>query len=461
MNVDWKIFARFGIPGLSLGVFLAIMLSFDFQFPPASENWVGPIVVLFLLLLGTITLSGLYLYRPRQQDVDTADLAARLLEQMKRQQQPEGRTAFESLQRTLEAAVDELKRRARDDEDTQLSRAALMDLARGDKEKAISAFSRILEREKASGKGAFKKAADAARFLGAMLFEIDTHKASEAFREAVELDPEAIDGWNELGILLMRRGELDSALSVLRKAERLGRTKGRNDAAAQALTNIGEIYRITGQIKESIEVQEAALAINNSIQNSEGIAANYSNLGLLQWKLGNFRMSEDLLKKALLIEKDSDNRPGMASDYGNLGVLYLTLGNVERSNQRLLIAEDMLEKAIEIDESLGRRAEVVVHLGNLGMTLSSRADHCDPGSNEYNQLARRAKNLVQKALKLAEELNYQEAQANQWSNLGVLLEEEKDITGAINAWTKAVEIYAGIGMSTEAGKVRKWIQDAR
>jgi|TARA_Y100001001_G_scaffold134190_1_gene134674 hypothetical protein len=53
-----------GVPGVSLGVFYLLFKSFGFSFPQVPEGWVGPIVVLFMLIVGGITFYALRLWRP-------------------------------------------------------------------------------------------------------------------------------------------------------------------------------------------------------------------------------------------------------------------------------------------------------------------------------------------------------------------------------------------------------------
>ena len=89
--------------------------------------------------------------------------------------------------------------------------AALAHLAKGETDAAESVFYEVKERRKKAGAGALKEAATAARHLGALAFSHDTENARAAYREAVDLDPENADGWNQLGHILNRTGDLDGA----------------------------------------------------------------------------------------------------------------------------------------------------------------------------------------------------------------------------------------------------------
>ena len=88
---------------------------------------------------------------------------------------------------------------------------ALARLEKGDAQGAKALFQAVLERKSAEGKTANLEAADAARNLGALAFYDDTEEALAVYRKAVELDPDNLDGLNQLGHLLVRIGELNDA----------------------------------------------------------------------------------------------------------------------------------------------------------------------------------------------------------------------------------------------------------
>ncbi|MDJ0839922.1 MAG: hypothetical protein QNK37_25620 [Acidobacteriota bacterium] len=64
-NIElWKIGAALGVPGLALVMFAVLAYKFNFKFPAVPKAWAGPIVVLFLVLTGAVTLTALILFGP-------------------------------------------------------------------------------------------------------------------------------------------------------------------------------------------------------------------------------------------------------------------------------------------------------------------------------------------------------------------------------------------------------------
>ena len=86
---------------------------------------------------------------------------------------------------------------------------ALDKLKQGDTRAAEDIFTRIAAQAKQKGKDANLEEATALRHLGSLAFLHDTQKALDAYLRSTALDPDNIDGWNQLGRLYRRIGELD------------------------------------------------------------------------------------------------------------------------------------------------------------------------------------------------------------------------------------------------------------
>lgn len=60
----WKVFASLGVPGIVLGVFYILFRKFNWKFPQVPKKWVGPLIVLFMVLIAGVTFYGLILWAP-------------------------------------------------------------------------------------------------------------------------------------------------------------------------------------------------------------------------------------------------------------------------------------------------------------------------------------------------------------------------------------------------------------
>ena len=60
----WKLFASLGVPGVALGVLYFLFRRFKWSFPRVPQAYVGPIVILFMLLVTGIVFYALKLWAP-------------------------------------------------------------------------------------------------------------------------------------------------------------------------------------------------------------------------------------------------------------------------------------------------------------------------------------------------------------------------------------------------------------
>ncbi len=172
-------------------------------------------------------------------------------------------------------------------ENKQLIEAAeeLTALEKGGTEKAEEIFQRVLDAKKAEGGNANKEAA-AARHIGALAFLHDTAKALNAYRQAVALDPDDPDGWNMLGQLLARTGDLDQAIKACEKVLPLGNRVKDKTVIATATGNLGIIHLTRGDLGKAEDHCLKALNLNKQLDSKEGMAANYGNLGAVAEERG-------------------------------------------------------------------------------------------------------------------------------------------------------------------------------
>lgn len=55
-----------GVPGVALGIFYLLLKSFNFEFSAVDSTWTVVIVILFLLIVGCVTLFALHRWSPQQ-----------------------------------------------------------------------------------------------------------------------------------------------------------------------------------------------------------------------------------------------------------------------------------------------------------------------------------------------------------------------------------------------------------
>ena len=205
---------------------------------------------------------------------------------------------------------------------------ALELLETGDSSAADAALAeKIAELEAARGKAASGEAA-LYRQRGALAFLNDTAEAMRHYARACELDPDDPDGWNQLGHLQDRVGNLDAAIASYEKVLALGNSTADKTWIAIATGNLGNVYRTRGDLDRAEEMYRKTLALNEELGRKQGMASDYGNVGIVYSTRGDLDRAEEMYRKSLKIEKELGRKEGMASDYANLGILYKKKGDM-------------------------------------------------------------------------------------------------------------------------------------
>ncbi|WP_417911528.1 tetratricopeptide repeat protein [Candidatus Electronema sp. TJ] len=279
---------------------------------------------------------------------------------------------------------------------------ALQALEQGDTAKAQAIFAEVLRSKEAEGRQANKEAAAAARHLGALAFMNDTKAALAAYQKAVQLDPDDVDGWNQLGHLLHRTGELAQAEEAYRKVLALGEAHQDKEWQAKAYGNLGNVYLTR------------------------------SNLGLVYDARGELDKAEEMYSKSLEISEALGLKAATANQYGNLGNVYFirtNLGLVYDTRGELDKAEEMHQKSLEISKALGTKEATANNYAGLGIVYQARGE------------LDKAEAMYRKALEISETLGLKEATARIYGNLGVVYKTRGELDKAEAAYSKSLSLY--------------------
>ena len=104
-------------------------------------------------------------------------------------------------------------------------------------------------------------AAAAWRNLGALAFLDDTEEALAGYKRATELEPANSQGWNQLGHLYDRAGQLDDAIAAYQEVVALGEANDERELLASGYGNLGTVHQIRGQLDEAENMYHKALEV--------------------------------------------------------------------------------------------------------------------------------------------------------------------------------------------------------
>lgn len=289
--------------------------------------------------------------------------------------------------------------------------------------------------------------------------------AEVAYRQAIALNPDFANAYNNLGNALCELGRLEEAEYALRRAV------GLKPGCAQCHSNLGTALRSQGRLVEAEAAYRRAIALNSYL------TAAHNNLGNVLTDIGRLDDAEQVLRHTIAFT------PEYAEAFSNLGNVltaqgrlkeaesvyrqaialkadfaeaYNNLGNVLRDLGRLDIAEQALRHAIffqpEFAEALSNLGNVLKEQGRLSeakamyeRAIALKPDHAKAHSNLGNVLRDQgklieAKSAYRRAIALKPDF------ADGFNNLSVVLKDRGRLADAREAVEEAIRLLPGNAM---------------
>ena len=271
---------------------------------------------------------------------------------------------------------------------------------------------------------------------------------------------------NQLGHLMLLRGEYDKADTYLRAAHGLVGTDARSETAAAIYGNLGTLafrqarYDVAQTwFTKSIEINEA---VGNGLQNSATIV----NLALTYMNLGQFAEGIKWIQAQLTQARHADDRAAMANLHTHLGIVQYEKGDYDE-------AQFHYEKGLTLSEELGNKRLTAIATGCLGSLYEKRGYY-----GKAMQLYRRDLDLVRELgdkqgiaialglvgeleaqlgnneaairhlnenIQLSRELGYRKGLAKAVNVLGDIYFWDGEYRRAVDYYEEAVEVARAIG----------------
>ena len=207
-----------------------------------------------------------------------------------------------------------------------------------------------------------QRAAAYYRHIGALVLLRDTVKAIEAYEEATRLDPDNAEGWRQLGVCHIRRGDYSDARAALERVQALAAQSGDKILEGRTAGNLGAIDYFQGRYAEAERLFSIDHRISQELANNRGIARASGNLGLIYTELKRFDEAEFMHREALEMARRLGNREEVARQTGDLGEVKVAIRAFEE-------ALSLHTEALELDQEIDNREGMARHNGNLGEVL--------------------------------------------------------------------------------------------
>jgi len=226
--------------------------------------------------------------------------------------------------------------------------------------------------------------------------------------------------------LLEHDGPWAEALTRHATAVQAARHLGDRLGQAGALTNLGDLRRLTGDYPAAAQDLTEALDICRDLGDGLGQAGALTNLGIVRQLTGNWPAAVRDLEEALGIYRDTRGRRGQAYTLTYLGRMRLTAGNYPHAARHLA-------EALSIHRAAGDRLGQAGALTSLGRVRRLTGDY-PAGIRD-----------LEEALSIHRDLGYRLGQAHALTDLGDARRGAADYPGAARDLAEALGIYRDLG----------------
>ena len=212
--------------------------------------------------------------------------------------------------------------------------------------------------------------------------------------------------------LLPEHGDLDSALSRHKQAERLCRELGDQEGLAYSLGSQALILQGMGDLVGAMALHQEAGQIYGQIGNREGLAVSLQNQAKILQEGGDLDGAMALHQEAECLCRELRNKEGLAWSLSSQASIFQERGDLENAAALHKAAQDEYRK-------LGDREGVAASLDNRAGMARERADFDE------------AMALYEEAERLYRELGNRDAVAAPLQNQASILREQRDLERAL------------------------------
>ncbi|MEQ9424134.1 MAG: tetratricopeptide repeat protein [Cyclobacteriaceae bacterium] len=222
-------------------------------------------------------------------------------------------------------------------------------------------------------------------------------KALEISRKA-DLDSLLAFNYNNIGFFFINLGQFDSALHYHQLALTIAENIEERISIAASHDYAGRVFLIRGEYPEAMEHYLAALKIREEMGDPTYLVKTYRSLGLLHNRREDFDQALDYLLKAKEIAETQDDPKSLMITYDNLSVVY-------QKRKEFKPALLFSEKSLGIAEQLGNKANLARAYNNNGSAWGDSLEVVSPEAPHFLSLCRKALMSYRKGLELKREIN--------------------------------------------------------
>jgi two-component system NarL family sensor kinase len=241
-------------------------------------------------------------------------------------------------------------------------------------------------------------------------------------------------GYNDLGIIYMRSGDLNKALFNIEKSLAIREKLGDKKDIASSLSKIANIKTEDGRYGEALEMQLRVLRLYEELNIQPYIAHTCNNIGQLYNNINKHSLSNTYLMRAYAIEKEIGDMYGMPITLAVIGSNYSDLQQPDSAIKYLGTAK-ILFKEVE--------------------DYTSYAIACNNLGHMYRKLkdTKKGKENYEEALSVSKQIGDSSGIALFANNLANILIDDREFIEAENILLNSLDISKKLGLGENILKI--------
>jgi tetratricopeptide (TPR) repeat protein/predicted Ser/Thr protein kinase len=195
-------------------------------------------------------------------------------------------------------------------------------------------------------------------------------KAHDTFAKVLTLDPKRVDGLLAMGRVEIERGNDQSGLDYLNRAQSMAIELGNDEEKAQILQAIGIAYSDLNKPQDALQNFQQSLEINRRLGFKKGISVNLEMIGQMEAILGKNDAALKDLNEALQVRREIGDKSGTGDLLTDIARFYDDHSEFDK-------ALTLLKQALQIQMDAGNENSQALALKNIGNTYLLKGDYED------------------------------------------------------------------------------------
>lgn len=240
---------------------------------------------------------------------------------------------------------------------------------------------------------------------------------------------------NNIGYVYKQQGNLTKALEWYNKSLKIREQIGDNHGIANSINNIARIYNIQGDNQKAMEYYNKSLKIQNEHGDIQGASISLNNIGFIYYNQGDINKALEYYNRGLRIQEEIGDKQGVAVSLNSIGSVYSSQGNFPK-------ALECYRKSLQILENIGDKNGIgILHI-SLGDLYKNQGISFYKASMKEEYFSK-ALEFYTKSLEMRLEIGDKSGVASSMNSIGFIYnieaEREQDSDSAVIKFNKALE----------------------